>query len=312
MRWDLTASIAMHVGILVAAFIVLPNPDNYKVSDAEMIPVDIVSIEDVGRRQATVKTEEKPVAKPAPKPVEVVKPVQPAPEVAPEVKTAAHEPKPEPPPPPEKKEEPKKEEVKKEEPKPLDPDPLKELIKDTEKEEPKKEEPKKEEVKKAEVKPKEKPKDKPKPDKKKPDFNPDDIAAFLNKVDEERTAPLKPEEEAGTPKQGEFNLSGKDDGISATLVDALRKRLAGCWSIPAGARAAQLIVKVRFSLNMDGTVSGFPEVMNSSDDPLFAATAQSAVSAVMDCQAYDFLPQDKYDLWRDITINFNPNQMFPS
>ncbi|CAN5420326.1 hypothetical protein BH10PSE7_BH10PSE7_33100 [soil metagenome] len=311
MRWDLTASIVMHVGILVAAFVVLPSPDKFKVEDAEMIPVDIVSIEDVGRRQATVKTEEKPVEKPAPKPVEVVKPVQPAPEVAPEIKTAAHEPTAEPPP-PEKKEEPKKEEVKKEEPKPLDPEPLKDLIKDTVKDEPKKEEPKKEETKKVEI-PKEKPKEKPKPEKKKPaKFDTDDIAAFLNKVDDKRTAPLKPQDEAGTPKQGEFNLSGKDDGISATLIDALRKRLAGCWSIPAGARAAQLIVKVRFSLNQDGTVSGFPEVVNASSDPLFQATAQSAVSAVMDCQAYDFLPQDKYDLWRDITINFNPNQMFPS
>lgn len=308
MRWDLTASIVMHVAILVAAFMVLPNPDNFKVADEDLIPVDIVSIEDFGKRQATVKTPEKPVEKAAPKPAEVMKPVKPAPEVAPEIKTAAKEPTAEPPP-PEKKEEPKKEEVKKEEPKPLDPDPLKELIKDTVKDEPKKEEPKKQEAKKAEVTPKEKPKEKPKPEKKKPDkFNPDDIAAFLNKVDEKRTAPLKTQAEAGTPKQGEFNLSGVDDGIAATIADALRQQLSKCWNIPPGAREAQVSVKVRFQLNSDGTVSGFPEVVNGSSDPLFAATAQSAVSAVMDCQAYQ-LPPDRYDLWRENTINFNPNQM---
>ena len=69
---------------------------------------------------------------------------------------------------------------------------------------------------------------------------------------------------------------------------------------------------MHFLLNTDGTVSGLPEVVNSSSDPLFPSTAQSAVSAVMDCQAYDFLPADKYDLWRDNTFNFNPNQMYPS
>src|SRR5262245_65772145 len=91
MRRSLTISLVMHVAILAAAFVVLPNPDNYKVEDQEMIPVDIVSIADLGKRQATVKAPEKPVEKPAPKPVEVMKPAQPAPEVAPEVKTAANE-----------------------------------------------------------------------------------------------------------------------------------------------------------------------------------------------------------------------------
>jgi hypothetical protein len=44
-----------------------------------------------------------------------------------------------------------------------------------------------------------------------------------------------------------------------------------------------------------------------STDPLFLATAKSAVEAVMHCVPYDFLPADKYDVLRDITINFNPN-----
>jgi len=311
MRRSLTISLLAHAAILASAFIVLPNPKEFKVEEQESIPVDIVSIEDLGKRQATVKTPEKPVEKAAPKPVEVMKPVQPAPEVAPEVKTTVKEQSAPPEPTPEvKKDEPKKEEPKPE-PKPEE---LAELIKKTDEPEPEK---KKEEPKKAEAKP-QKPVEKPpekKPEKKlkpKKEFNPDDIAAFLNKTDDKHTAPLKPQAETGTPKQGEFNLSGNDDGVAATIADAIQQRLAKCWSIPPGAREAQISVKVRFQLNPDGTVSGLPQVMNSNPDPLFTTTAQSAVSAVMECQPYDFLPQDKYDLWQDNGVNFNPNQMFPS
>ena len=313
MRWSLTISVILHACILLAAFVVLPNPNEFKVAEQESIPIDIVSVEDLSKRQATAKTveEPKPQDKIAPEPVENLKEVKPAPEVAPEVKTAAHEATP----PPEPQPEVKKEEVKKAEPEPEkqpDPKPLEKLIKDTNADQPP--EPKKEEINKAEAKPAIKPKEKPKPEKKKPDpkFNPDEIAAFLNKTDDKRTAPIKAIAEQGSPKKGEFNLSGADDGIAASLVDLLRKRLQDCWNIPPGAREAQLIVKVHFALNNDGTVIGLPEVLNGSADPLFQATAQSAVSAVMDCQAYDFLPADKYDVWRDITINFNPNQMFPS
>lgn len=307
MRRSLTISLLAHAAILASAFIVLPNPDEFKVAD-EMIPVDI--IQDVGKKQATVKTAEKPVEKAAPKPVEVMKPVQPAPEVAPEIKTAAHEVSTPPPPKEEPKEKPKPEA--KPEPAPKSED-MAELLKKIE-EKPEEKKPEKQ----VEAKPEKKPEPpKPiekKPEKKKPEkkFNPDDIAAFLNKTDDKRTAPLKPQAEAGTPKQGDFNLSGSDDGVAATLANAIMQRLAKCWNIPPGAREAQIKVKIRFLLNPDGSVSGMPEVLNSSSDPLFTTTAQSAVSAVMDCQSYDFLPQDKYDLWKDNTVNFNPNQMFPS
>jgi outer membrane biosynthesis protein TonB len=328
MRWSLTISVILHAAILLAAFVVLPNPTEFKVEDQESIPVDIVSIEDLSKRQATAKVAEepKPQEKIAPKPAEVIKDVKPAPEVAPEIKTAVKEPTAEPEPKPEvKPEEPKKVEAKPDEKKPEDPKkaeakpeekqpdpkPLEELIKETNDKPP---EPAKEEVKKAEAKPEIKPKDKPKPERKKPpkEFNPDEIAAFLNKTDDKHTAPLKPTEEQGSPKKGEFNLSGADDSIAATLNDMLIKRLAGCWTIPPGAREAQINVKVHFYLNSDGTVNGYPDVMNGNSDPLFQATAQSAVSAVMECQAYDFFPADKYDLWRENTVNFNPNQMFPS
>lgn len=309
MRRSLTISVLVHAGILAAAFVVLPNPDEFKVEDQESIPVDIVSIEDLRKTQATVKTPEKPAEKVAPKPVDVVKQVKPAPEVAPEIKTAAKEASAPPEPKPKPTEKPKPEAKPEPAPKPEE---MAELLKKIDQPEEKKPE------KQAEAKPEKKPDEKPpekKPEKNlkpKKEFNPDDIAAFLNKTDDKRTAPLKQQAETGTPKQGEYNLSGIDEGVAATLRDKLRQALERCWDVPPGAREAAIVVKVHFFLNPDGTVSGMPNVVNSSSDPLFTVTAQSAVSAVMSCQAYDFLPQDKYDMWREITFTFNPNLMFPS
>ena len=37
----------------------------------------------------------------------------------------------------------------------------------------------------------------------------------------------------------------------------LRQKLAGCWSVPPGAREANITVKVRFFLNPDGSVAGY-------------------------------------------------------
>ncbi len=299
MRKSLITSLVLHCAVLIAALVVLPNPDRYKVKPQDSIQVDISQITDESKRKATSKTVEKPVEKPAPKKVEVVKKVEPAPKVDEKVKTAVKEPVAEPPPPAPKPEEPKKVE-----PTPLDPDPLKDLLKKVE------EEPKpKEEVKKAELKPEKKP-EKKKLVKKKPELNTDDIAAFLNKTNDAKTAPQQPAEVAGVPELGAADVQGTDDALAATLVDALRQKLAGCWSVPPGAREANITVKVRFYLNPDGTVAGLPEVLNGSADPLFSTTAQSAVSAVMECQRYDFFPPDRYDLWKDNTVNFNPNMMF--
>lgn len=329
MRWSLITSLLLHVAILIATFIVMPNPDEFKVADQEMIPVDIVSVQDFSKRMAMTKDAEAPkkVDKPRPKPQEIVKETKEAPEVAPEVKTAANEPKQAEPPEP-KKEEPKQEEPappepKKEEPKKVEPpkeaepvpqdDPLKDLIKKTEDDTPppQKDEPKPE--KKAEAKPEKKPEKKPdkKPDKKKPDkkFDVSSIENFLNKIDDKKTAPQKPTDESGQPQQGEANMSGEDQQLAATLIDMLRQRLSQCWSAPAGAREAQIVVKIQFNLDQQGNVVGLPQVLSAGSDALSQTTAQSAVSAIMDCQSYDFLPADKYDLWKEITINFNPNMM---
>ncbi|MCX7345235.1 MAG: hypothetical protein NTU78_05780 [Alphaproteobacteria bacterium] len=296
MKYSLTTSLLLHASILIAALVTLPEANPYKIKPQEAVMVDISKISDTTKQMAMTKAEEpKPVEAPAPKKAEVVKkPEDTQAKIAEETKKAAKEAKAAEPPPPE-------------------PDALKELIKETVAEEPapKKEKPKKEEVKKAEVKPKEK----PKPEKKKPEL---DVAkleeilnddAFLNKENEEKTTDASIAATDGNPAASEANLQGTDNVLSATAIDALRSRIQECWSVPPGAREANITIRVRFQLNTDGTVIGEPQVMNGSAEPLFGTTARSTVAAILGCQSYDFLPQEQYDLWKDLILNFNPNMM---
>ena len=295
MRYSLAISLAVHAAILLAAVVVLPSPDLFKVEEMDTIPVDIVSIEEVSKRQATVKApQEKPAEKPAP-PKPVAQETKPEPKIADEIKLAAREPEAAEPPPPEPEaKEPKLEA-------------LEELIKKTEDVKPK------EAPKKAEAPAKPKPKPKPeKPKKKLEPLDIDKVAALLNKIDDERAAPPKEQQEVGTPLEGAFDLaSGSDDRISANEIDWLRRKIEECWNPPVGVQEAQnLVVQIQIELDQGGNVLGTPQIANSSPHPLFDVAANSAVRAVMRCQPYDRLPPEKYQAWKSIILNFDPRQMF--
>ena len=82
MRWSLTTSLGLHAAILVAALVVLPNPDAFKVDPQPAIQVDISNISDVTKIMNTTKDAEDTKDKPAPKKAETVKPSELAPKEA--------------------------------------------------------------------------------------------------------------------------------------------------------------------------------------------------------------------------------------
>jgi len=150
----------------------------------------------------------------------------------------------------------------------------------------------------------------PAPEKKR-DVNADRIAALLNKIPDaaNEPAPVVPSEETPSKKvRGQSN--GTQSTMSVNEIDALRARIAQCWSPPPGGLGAdQIVVKLRLRLNEDGTLVGYPTVANSGASPFFQAAADSAVRAVYQCQPYT-LPSDKYALWRDMILNFDPSEMY--
>jgi len=333
LRTPLAISLLMHIAIIVVAILRISAPEELKAPPQEALPVEIVNIEDLSQRTAMrkdapepPKPEEKPAApeqeplkevqKPAPKPAREVKQAarapafapqpepepqpEPAPQPQPEPKPAdnaldklvekvarAPEPKPEPAPEPKVQPKPKKPLPK------VRPRPRPRIVRKQPKPQPKKP-----------VKVAERKQQKPKRD------AIDEIAALLNKTDDERTAPQRPAERTGTPLRGPANINGNDARIAADIADALRARIEECWNIPAGVRDAEnLKVRVRFQLGAGGEVTGGPAVLNRMDHPAFPAAAQSAIRAILACQPYDFLPPDRYDLWRDVILTFDPRQM---
>jgi hypothetical protein len=146
---------------------------------------------------------------------------------------------------------------------------------------------------------------------KKRDFNTDRIAALLNKIPDaaNEPSPVVPSDETPSKKvRGQSN--GTQMIMSVNEIDALRARIAQCWSPPPGGLGAdQIVVKLRLKLNEDGTLVGYPTVANSGSSPFFQAAADSAVRAVYQCQPYS-LPSDKFALWRDMILNFDPSEMY--
>jgi hypothetical protein len=111
-------------------------------------------------------------------------------------------------------------------------------------------------------------------------------------------------------------VQGQSTGTEMTMsineLDALRARISDCWTPPPGGLGADaIVVKIRLRLNPDGTLEGYPTVANSNASPFFQAAADSAVRAVFQCQPYT-LPAEKYALWRDMILNFDPSQMYRS
>ncbi len=304
MHVSIGISLIVHVAILFVAIVGLPKPKEYDVKIRESVPIEVVTLAELTalRAQTKVKTPEK--KKPEPKKAEKppVKPKTAPPE---EKKPAPVKPEPPKPKEPAPKPEavtpapaPKKEEAKvkkKPEPKPKEKKP---------------EKPKKEVKKPEEKKPKPKPKKPEKKKKEQPDFDFDQIAALLDKTPEKEVKRIdNTTEEDGIPELGLDIDKGTADIITRDEKDALREQIEACWSPPVGAEnAGELIVRLRIRLKPDGTLQGPPQLLNSGSSRYFEAASDSAIRAVHICQPYR-MPQDKYDAWQSVILNFDPRDL---
>ena len=293
MRAGLPVSVIAHVALVAWGIVSLPSPAPVDATSIEMIPVDFIEIDDVTQMTRGLQTaalvEELPAPQPPPKvedPPPLPKPAPPPPEPEP-VPPPEPEPPPlptpappEPPPPA-----PSPEAAVPPPPEPRVAEPLTNVPMPRIR-------PNKPAPQTAEAPPKPKPQE----------FDVDTLTAMLDQpVD--APPPQEAEPTLGSP------TAPTGVKLTANELDALRARLAQCWSPPIGwIDPSEVRVILLLALNADGSVNGVPQVIEAPQGQFARQAPESALRAVRRCAPYN-LPPDKYDAWREVKVTFDPQDM---
>ena len=191
--------------------------------------------------------------------------------------------------------------------------------------------------------------DKPTPDEKKSDpFNPDQIATMLNK-EKAKQPPKPQQADAAQPEPPKHKSERKMDyekiaqvinqkdptrqsitgtelnanaalgtvhGNAASNVaswsNAFQSAVRRCFNFPYNGLDVDLFeADIDIPMRPDGTVAGDPVIVayRGPSRSIAAAMAESAKRAVLQCQAYSFLPKDRYDSWKKIETTFSLKDM---
>lgn len=147
-----------------------------------------------------------------------------------------------------------------------------------------------------------------KPAKPQPKFDPDKIAALLDKRDAVREA-------SAAPTLNNTAALGASSGNAARLsqseIDALRARLRQCWNPPVGVSDARnLFVVFRVVFNRNGTIAREPALIEGTASQMGPALGESAKRALLQCQPFTMLRPETYETWKDMEIKFDPVEMF--
>jgi len=102
--------------------------------------------------------------------------------------------------------------------------------------------------------------------------------------------------------------------LAISEVDAVRQQIQRCWNPPTGAKEAEnLVIEVALVMNRDGTVreARIVDGARMRSDEFFRVAAESARRAVLNPRCNPLkLPSEKFMHWQQITLNFNPRDMF--
>jgi len=142
-------------------------------------------------------------------------------------------------------------------------------------------------------------------------FDVDSVLAFLDKSAPEKPAPAPAVKQAEMPVKG----LGAQDSFTLDLKDALLSQMRQCWNVPVGAPDLEkLIVQVRVFLTPDGSLAQPPQLepgtrSAAAGNPYMRSAAEAALRAVNICEPYKHLPPEKYEVWHEIVMTFDPSKM---
>ena len=140
-------------------------------------------------------------------------------------------------------------------------------------------------------------------------FDPNQIAALIDKSKEETAETLKK-----SNKLTQSNVKTSfTNALTLSQQDALKAQIFGCWSLPLGLPYQEnLLVRIKLKLKPDGTILKTEVLdharMNIPGQGFYKVLAESVLRAVRICQPLRLPPTD-YEKWKDLQLNFDANEM---
>ena len=140
-------------------------------------------------------------------------------------------------------------------------------------------------------------------------FDPDNIAALIDKSKIESSESIKKTDEITQDQDKNF----KNLGLSLSEEDALKAQIFGCWSIPLGLPYNEnLLVRIKLQLKPDGTIINSEILdharMNKPGQGFYKVLAESALRAIKLCQPLR-VPTTGYERWKELQLNFDAREM---
>ena len=140
-------------------------------------------------------------------------------------------------------------------------------------------------------------------------FDPNNIAALIDKSKEEQAQTTKKLDKVTQSQDPSMNLSG----LTLNEEDALKAQIFGCWSIPLGLPYSEnLLVRIKLKLKPDGSVIKTEILdharMNKPGQAFYKVLAESALRAIQLCQPLR-VPTTGYERWKDLQLNFDAREM---
>ena len=140
-------------------------------------------------------------------------------------------------------------------------------------------------------------------------FDPNQIAALIDKSKEDIAKTLKKNK-----KLTQSNVkTAFATGLTLSQEDALKAQIFGCWSLPLGLPYQEnLLVRIKLKLKPDGTVLRSEILdharMNQPGQGFYKVLAESALRAIQLCQPLR-VPSTGYERWKNLQLNFDANEM---
>ncbi len=140
-------------------------------------------------------------------------------------------------------------------------------------------------------------------------FDPNNIAALIDKSKEDLAETTKSTNKITQSQDKSVELGG----LSLSEEDALKAQIFGCWSIPLGLPYNEnLLVRIKLKLKPDGTVIKSEILdharMNKPGQGFYKVLAESALRAIRLCQPLR-VPTTGYERWKDMQLNFDAREM---